>query len=78
MFRLITLLSIVVIGFARIPKPQRKFSSAAVDAKIEEFRGKFKDGRLYEIFENAFPNTLDTTISSFKVLNFLQELGSKR
>lgn len=53
---------------ARISKENRKFSSTGVDEFIEGLRGKFKDEKVFNIFENAYPNTLDTTIQSFKVI----------
>lgn len=40
----------------------RKFTSEAVEKVIEDLRPHFKDPDLAKIFENAFPNTLDTTV----------------
>ena len=34
----------------------------AVDAAIEEAKPKIKDEKLRWMFENCFPNTLDTTV----------------
>ena len=46
----------------RVPYDQRKFHSKAIDAAIAEFRGKVKNQELGWLFENCFPNTLDTTV----------------
>ena len=40
---------------------KRSFISKAVDAAIEEAKPKIKDEKLRWMFENCFPNTLDTT-----------------
>jgi len=40
----------------------RKFSSSAVEAKIAEVKKLIKDDELRWLFENCFPNTLDTTV----------------
>lgn len=45
------------------PSPEcRTFNSSAVNDKITELLPRFKDEDLGRIFENALPNTLDTTI----------------
>lgn len=45
------------------PKLQdRKFTSAVIDAKIESVQSMIKDKELAWLFENCFPNTLDTTV----------------
>lgn len=45
------------------PSPEcRTFNSSMVDEKISELVPRFKDADLGRIFENALPNTLDTTI----------------
>ena len=41
----------------------RTFSVPEVDAVIEEVKGEIADPDLSRLFENTFPNTLDTTIS---------------
>jgi uncharacterized protein len=41
---------------------KRRFHSDAVEAKIEEMSRKIKDPELAWIFENCYPNTLDTTV----------------
>ena len=42
---------------------QRKFVSEAVEAKIVEVRLAIADPELAWLFENCFPNTLDTTVT---------------
>jgi meiotically up-regulated gene 157 (Mug157) protein len=46
----------------RPPPDQRKFRSRAVDDTIERLKPRFKDPRLAVLFENCWPNTLDTTV----------------
>ena len=46
------------------PKPDnRKFISEAVEEKISKVKSCIKDEELAELFENCFPNTLDTTVN---------------
>ena len=45
----------------RPPPEKRTFRSKAVDAKIAEIVPKLKNRKLAWMFENCFPNTLDTT-----------------
>lgn len=52
----------------RVPYEQRKFHSKAVEAAITEFQSKVKNKELGWLFENCFPNTLDTTVD-FEMLN---------
>jgi uncharacterized protein len=40
----------------------RKFSSSAVEKVIDDVAPRMKDPDLAQIFRNAFPNTLDTTV----------------
>ncbi len=47
----------------RPPLPERKFVSEAIEAIILEMKNKIKDEELAWLFENCFPNTLDTTVS---------------
>ena len=47
----------------RTPLAQRKFSSQAVEAAIAEFKRNVKDPELGWLFNNCFPNTLDTTVT---------------
>jgi len=45
------------------PAPgKRNFTSAAVEKTILETKAKLKDPKLAWMFENCFPNTLDTTV----------------
>ena len=46
----------------RVPKDKRNFSSASVEKAISEFKKKVKNKELAWLFENCFPNTLDTTV----------------
>lgn len=46
----------------RPAKAQRKFVSQAVEAKIAEVKGKIRNPELAWLFENCYPNTLDTTV----------------
>jgi uncharacterized protein len=48
---------------ARPPLSQRKVSSRAVEAKIAEVKRAIADPELAWLFENCFPNTLDTTVT---------------
>ena len=46
------------------PEPsQRKFNSRAVETKIAEVKRTIADPELAWLFENCFPNTLDTTVT---------------
>lgn len=47
----------------RPPTTQRKFVSEAVEAKIVEVKKGIADPELAWLFENCFPNTLDTTVT---------------
>lgn len=40
----------------------RRFTSRAVERTIERVKGELADGELAALFENCFPNTLDTTV----------------
>lgn len=46
----------------RIPAGQRKFRSQAVEATIETVKSQIGNKELAWLFENCFPNTLDTTV----------------
>lgn len=48
----------------RPPVDQRKFTSPAVEAKIAEVKASIKDKELAWMFENCYPNTLDTTVET--------------
>jgi uncharacterized protein len=43
-------------------KQDRNFSSPAIEAAIQKFKSNVKDAELGWLFENCFPNTLDTTV----------------
>ena len=47
---------------------KRNFTSAAVEKVIQQTKAKLKDPKLAWMFENCFPNTLDTTVR-FKTKN---------
>lgn len=53
------------LPYMRPPPECRTFKSQAVEELIESFRARMKDADLFRIFENALPNTLDTTILWF-------------
>jgi meiotically up-regulated gene 157 (Mug157) protein len=57
---------------ARPPQSKRKFRSSAVDNFIEAFKKNSKDEEFSWIFENCFPNTLDTTVF-FEIKNGLPD-----
>lgn len=62
------MLSLLIgLSLGRVIPEQRKFVSNVVDKAVTDLKSKLKDAKLAEIFENAYPNTLDTTIYSFKV-----------
>ena len=46
----------------RPPPGQRKFSSRAVEATISQLKAGIGDPELAWMFENCYPNTLDTTV----------------
>ena len=48
----------------RPPVDKRKFISDAVEAKIVDIKRTIKDPELGWLFENCFPNTLDTTVQA--------------
>jgi meiotically up-regulated gene 157 (Mug157) protein len=52
----------------RVPASARKFKSTSVEKAITEFKSKVKNPELGWLFENCFPNTLDTTVT-YKVVN---------
>ena len=52
----------------RTPANKRCFKSAAVDRVIAEIHAKVANKELAWMFENCFPNTLDTTVE-FEVIN---------
>lgn len=46
----------------RPPLAKRTFNSEAIEKVLVEMKSSISDPQLYWIFENCFPNTLDTTI----------------
>ncbi len=52
----------VIFPVVRAPLAQRKFSSKAVEKAIASFNQKVANKELAWLFENCFPNTLDTTV----------------
>ncbi|MEP7144283.1 MAG: glycoside hydrolase family 125 protein [Ferruginibacter sp.] len=52
----------------RVSYDKRKFHSKAVEAAIVEFQAKVANKELGWLFENCFPNTLDTTVD-FEMVN---------
>jgi meiotically up-regulated gene 157 (Mug157) protein len=46
----------------RVAPAKRNFSSPAIEKAIQEFKSNVKNKELGWLFENAFPNTLDTTV----------------
>ena len=52
----------------RPPKSQRLFISNAVEAEIRRVKGLLTNTKLVWMFENCFPNTLDSTVL-FRMLN---------
>ena len=57
-----------VFPVVRIPAEKRKFKSPAVERTIERVRSSIGNKELGWMFENCFPNTLDTTVD-FGTLN---------
>lgn len=52
----------------RPPVQERKFISEAIEAKIIEMKKAIKDEEFGWMFENCFPNTLDTTVT-YKIID---------
>lgn len=52
----------------RIPESQRNFKSPSVEAMIQEVKKTIKNQEMAWLFENCFPNTLDTTVD-FEMIN---------
>ncbi len=46
----------------RPPRNERRFTSKAVEAEIARVKAKIADPQLAWLFENCYPNTLDTTV----------------
>ncbi|MFO7446438.1 MAG: glycoside hydrolase family 125 protein [Ignavibacteriaceae bacterium] len=52
----------------RPPLLERKFTSEAVEEIIREIKGNLQNEELSWLFENCFPNTLDTTVN-YKIID---------
>lgn len=52
----------------RVSAEKRNFNSPIIETTIERMKSKIKDPELAWLFENCFPNTLDTTVN-FKIKN---------
>ncbi len=50
----------------RTPKSERKFSSTVIEEAIKTFQKKVKNKELGWMFNNCFPNTLDTTVFPYE------------
>jgi meiotically up-regulated gene 157 (Mug157) protein len=46
----------------RKPVSERRFTSTSIEDAIKEFKSNVKNSELAWLFENCFPNTLDTTV----------------
>lgn len=46
----------------RVAPDKRNFSSPVIEATIQRMKSSIKDAELAWLFENCFPNTLDTTV----------------
>ncbi|RIA98025.1 Glycoside Hydrolase Family 125 protein [Glomus cerebriforme] len=53
--------------YARPKEPKRKFVSPIIEKVIENITLNMKDKDLARLFENCWPNTLDTTVAWFDV-----------
>ena len=51
----------------RLPKGERNFDSKVIEKAIKEFQDNVKDKELGWLFNNCFPNTLDTTVTYTEV-----------
>ena len=54
--------SLASFPVVRVPLEKRKFHSKAVEAAIVAFQANVKNKELGWLFENCFPNTIDTTV----------------
>lgn len=54
--------SSMLIEAKRPARPKRRFVSESVEATIERIKARVSDPKIALMFENCFPNTLDTTV----------------
>ncbi|KAF8609668.1 hypothetical protein BDV93DRAFT_431879 [Ceratobasidium sp. AG-I] len=59
------------LPFMRPPPECRTFNSSSVETVIDDMKARLKDPDLARLFENTFPNTLDTTVKYFNPENNL-------
>ena len=52
----------------RVPESQRKFKSPAVEKLVADIKKNIGNKEIAWLFENCFPNTLDTTVD-FEIIN---------
>ncbi|HQY12663.1 MAG TPA: glycoside hydrolase family 125 protein, partial [Ferruginibacter sp.] len=52
----------------RVPESQRKFKSPVIEKLIAEIKKNTGNKEIAWLFENCFPNTLDTTVD-FEIIN---------
>ncbi|CAE6462197.1 unnamed protein product [Rhizoctonia solani] len=62
---------ILGLPFMRPPPECRTFNSSSVEAVIDQTKKRLKDPDVARLFENTFPNTLDTTVKYFSKENNL-------
>ncbi|KAG9128121.1 hypothetical protein FRC07_004737 [Ceratobasidium sp. 392] len=53
------------LPFMRPPPQCRTFNSSTVESVIDQMKARLKDPDVARLFENTFPNTLDTTVKYF-------------
>ncbi|CAB4433836.1 unnamed protein product [Rhizophagus irregularis] len=53
--------------FVRPKESERKFVSPVIEKVIKDITSNMKDKDLARLFENCWPNTLDTTVAWFNV-----------
>lgn len=51
------------LSYQRPTAECRKFNLSDVEVTIQDMKEVVKDPDLFRLFENAFPNTLDTTVT---------------
>ncbi|CAB4464167.1 unnamed protein product [Rhizophagus irregularis] len=59
--------------FVRPKESERKFVSPVIEKVIKDITSNMKDKDLARLFENCWPNTLDTTVAWFNVGEDFQE-----